>query len=196
MSARIISTSEVLFTLRLTKPGVIFLVVATTKLGSVSAKRTEKCFIGPQWKSRDDDIDHRFSASQSRADACVIATLAPSHWSTLRKAAAAVLGLDVDTEPKLLKRLLVKHRNVLTLVQVENMAENRKAKESNEYEDMRTDGHINFAFVATGDKNNSVSVVGVCRSGLRWVARVYEPDIDRDLRPGDRLIVPNLVLKR
>lgn len=199
MDTRIIRISEVLSTLSLTKPDVMFLAVATTKLGPVGAKRTRKCFAGPRWVSRDETIDKQFPISQPRAGACVITTLAPSQEWTFREASAAVLGLreDINTGLRsigLLGRLLIQHRNTLTLAQFEKMAEDTAAMCDDEYANMRVDGLANFAFVETGDKNNPVAVMEVCRRAFRsWATHVRVFGDGSVQNRGDRLIVPDLV---
>jgi len=196
IDARIIRISEVLSTLMLTKPGVIFLAVATTELGAVGAKRTEECLTGPRWNCRDKTLIRQFPVNQPKRDACVITTLAPSYAWTFAEAAVAVVGLRADANigPGLLGEFLIKYRKTLTLAQVEKMAEGTMAMRDDEYAAMRVDGLTNFAFVETGNKNNPVAVIGVCRRAFRtWNARVRE-FIDGSVQiNGDRLIVPNLV---
>ena len=173
----------------LKKPTRLLSAIATTNLGIVEAKPTEKCFTGSRWVHRDSDFDSWLPASQPNADACSMATLTPSRDWTFAEAAAAVLGIGAGTSIALLGSLLIEHGHTMTLAQAEEMVE---ATERGEKTGMRTDGYWNFFFVETGDPKNPVSVGNVNRGGRAWSAGVDRLGDDRRWRADRRLLVRNL----
>lgn len=171
-----------------------FLVVATTELGAVGAKRAEECFTGSRWGDNN-DIGYRFPNSP-RTDACVITTLAPSYQWTFADAAAAVLGVSASFGHKRLEELLIKRGKTLTLAQLEKMAESTKATTSDEYANMRIDGRPNFAFVKAKEKYYPILIVSVRHLVSGWNTEIFRPDNHVYRHVESRLVVRNLVLKR
>lgn len=184
-------TKEFLSGLKLPKKQIpLFSVVATTNLGVVQGKKTKQCFPKPRYAYRDDDFDNWLPAKQPKADACIIATLAPSREWTFAESAAAILGIGSGTGIVLLGNLLIEHGHTITLAQAEEMVE--KTEYDEKKTGMRTDGWGNFFFVETCDSKNPVSVGCVGRGSHDWDAEVVS--LARGFRwdAGYRLLVRNL----
>ncbi len=163
-------------------------VVATTNLGAVVNKKTTKCFLRPRYTYRDNDFDNWLPANQPKADACAIATLAPSRCWRFAESVAAILGIGAGTDISLLGKLLVEHGYTMTLVQVEEMVEKT---ENGVKTEMRVDGYGNFFFAETGNPRNPVSVGRVYCSGCAWRARAYSFGAGLHWLADDHLLVRN-----
>lgn len=164
-------------------------VVATTNLGAVGGKKTKKCFPKPRYGYRAGDFDNWLPAKQPKADACAIATLAPSRGWTFAESAAAILGIGAGTDIVLLGNLLIEHGHTITLVQAEEMVE---VTEREKKTGMRTDGYGNFFFVETGNPENPVSVGCVDRDSHVWNAYVFSLADGYRGNADYRLLVRNL----
>lgn len=166
-----------------------FSVIATTNLGAVAGKPTQKCFTGSRWAYRDADFDNWLSANQPSADACIISTLAFAKDWTFAGAAAKVLGVDTGTDIVSFGNALIARGHTMTPAQAEEMVE---ATERREKTGMRVDGYGNVFFVETGDPENPVSIGYVYRVGRDWRAYVRQLDNDYRWGAGNRLLVRNL----
>lgn len=171
------------------KPIPLFSVIAETNLDALGEKKTAECFPKPRYVYRDGDFDNWLPATQSKTDACTIATLKPAKDWTFAEAAAKVLGIGAGTSVKLLGKALIENGHTTTLAQAEEMVDKT---ERGEETGMHTDGYGNFFFVETGNEDNPVSVGNVHRVGRDWDANVYS--LDRGLRwfADRRLLVRNL----
>lgn len=167
----------------------LFSVIATTNLGTLGEKKTAECFPKPRYVYRDGDLDNWLPATQSKTDACTIATLKPAKDWTFAEAAAKVLGIGAGTSIKLLGKALIANGHTMTLVQAEEMVDKTDRGEETK---MRTDSYANFFFVETGNEDNPVSVGFVSRGGLDWSAHVGSLDDGDRWRAGSRLLVRNL----
>ena len=165
----------------------LFSVIATTRFGTVTGKKTKKCFIGSRYVYRDSDFDGWLPKNQPDVDACIITTLAPIKDWTFAEAAAAILDIGVGTDIALMGKLLIEHGHTITLPQVEEMVEKT---ERNEKTGIRIDGWGNFFFVENED--GTVSVGFVIRGERAWRADVFR--LGRGPRWGadGRLLVRNL----
>lgn len=165
----------------------LFSVIATTNLGEIAGKKTEKCFTGSRYEYRDNDFDNWLPKDQPKTDACAITTLAPLRNWSFAGATAAVLGTGTDIT--LLYKLLIGYGHTMTLAQAEEMVEATDRKEKTE---LRTDGYTNFFFVETGDEKDPVSVGYVLRDGRTWRAYVRRIDVGDRWGSDFRLLVRNL----
>ncbi len=170
-------------------------IIATTKkLGLVAGKETSRCFIGPHYAARDEDIDRWLPERQPKAASCTVTTLATSGGAKFSRSremayaglAVTTLGLRSYASVESLEKLLEDRGYLMTLTQVERMvARAERARNAS----MLIGGLGNFFF--TQNKHGGISVANIrCYEG-RWSAYLYELTY-REFYLGDvYILVPN-----
>ncbi len=172
-----------------TKPTSFFSVIATTNLGAVTSKKTNRCFTNSRWAYRDGDFDNWLEKSQTGAEACSVTTCGILKDWTFIEAGHALPGAPQTNNTVELGNWLIQSGYALKPQQVEDLVE---ATEREEDTGLRTDGYGNFFFVETGNPKSPVSVGDVRRVGRGWRADVYSLGNGDRWDAGSRLLLRNL----
>ncbi len=164
-------------------------IVAVTNLDGMRQRLTKDCFRGQLWTpSRDADLDRFLPLVQRATSACAVTAFAPGGGMTLADWARCVLGKPADFTLSMVESSLIRLRHVMTLVQVERLAE---ATESGVETGIRIDGHGTYFFVATGKMHNPVMIGAVNRLPSIWNEMLIPLDYTGVWLEGYRLLVPN-----
>ena len=166
-----------------------FSVVATTELGPVGGRETEKCFAEPRYAPRDPDFRNWLPKEQAAAGGCVITALSPSQCWVFMSVVNFVLGTGVDTGTAELGKLLVKGGHLMTLVQAEEMV---ARTEQGEDTGLQTGVYGNFFFTKTSDPKNPVAVCRLSRDGRLWQDFIHRLDDGMRQASHSRILIPNL----
>ena len=142
--------------------------IVSFQLYSVAGKPTSKCFVSPRYGHRYSDFDSRLPADQPRADPCSASVIVLSR--SLTPVEAAVISLGVNThaswDAATFGRLLVEHRHVAPLPQIEEVIE---IAERCEEMGVPVDGASGcLCFTETGNPKDPVAVVCFRRADHRW----------------------------
>src|SRR3989344_8146451 len=147
------------------KAKAVRLVHQTLKIvnvGAVKSQKTAGCFTTARYSYRDSDLNKFLPENQPDQAGSQFGVLGLTEPATLKEFVESVLGTQggLKTPAK-----LIKERGLTTtLPTIEALVERQ---EGGEDIGLRTDGWANFFFV-DNEGGKGVSVVLVCRRGVRW----------------------------